>query len=248
LIVSSVDGAISDTVAHGIEEAGVHRVAWDGTGRPDGHYSVSFEAAPVATGVPFVKQSGFSKQRMPTSSPVPIASDSLAELFPITTVPLELQRSDRVFRLSVEGGAAYLAPQKESTPFDNLFSHVALAIGMALTNHVEAGIIFGQDGFHQVRAAVGPIVVPGTGESVETRIVTWVGGYGRYAFALGGTRTFVHASVASGSGGAVSTLGIGMSVLFSSGISLFLMPHVTNQWDVHPSTKWGLNYGLAFQF
>ncbi len=247
LSVSSIDGMIVDTISSGVQEAGVYRATWDGTGRPDGHYAVSFEAVPVTTGIPFVKQGGFVKQAAAAAPEIPSAPDSVIERFPVTVIPLEAQRTDRVFRLCIEGGAAYLDPRKASSPFDNMFSHVSLGIGLALTDRVETGIVFGQDGFHRLRTIANPIIVEGD-DAIETRIVTWVGGYGRYTFTLGGTRGFAYGSVASASGGAVTTLGVGMSVMFSSGISLFMMPHRTDQWDVHPSTKWGLNYGLVFQF
>ena len=249
LTILKPDGSLVDTIANGVVEAGVYRAVWEAGDAAPGGYLCAMEATPTTGGAPYLKQLTFS--RIPKSAtPVsfPSTADSVTEYFPVATIPLENQRATRIFRVMVEGGAAVLSPSKASSPLDNMFSHVAISAGFAINQTFEAGLIFGQDGFHVARDNVNPIIIPSTNEAVETRVAAWYGGYGRIYFAPGNGRGFFHASIASASGGVVSTFGIGYSITLSGGLSMYILPHRTDQWYTNPSTKWGANYGIAFLF
>ena len=250
LTVAKPDGTVLDTLVHRIEEAGVYRSLWDAGKYPAGTYFCSMEATPVPDGAPYFKQIPVTKVAMADISSMRVSNspDSLVEQFPVTTIPLEQQTIDHIFRVLVEGGAGYTEPQNPASPFDNMFSHVSIGLGFTLTKTIEVGLLFGQDGFHRQRQQLNPYIVPAADDAIETYNVPWVGGYGRVYFASGGVRGFTHFSCAAASGGVVSTIGIGVLVPVSNGLSIYLMPDRTDQWTVHPSTKWGANYGIDFYF
>lgn len=249
LLILKPDGTPVDTLVRGYAEAGVYRAMWDASNVPPGSYQCAMEAMPTAGGAPFLKQVTVTRASASSvRSQIPMSADSVAELFPIATIPLEQQHRERIFRLMVEGGAAYLDPRKASSPFDNMFSHVAIGVGFALTPSIDVGMMFGQDAFHSLRENVNPIIVPSTDEAVETHIVPWAGGFTRIYFSTGFSRGFFHASAASATGGLVSTFGIGFTMTLASGLSLYVMPHRTDQWQTHVTTKWGADYGIAFLF
>jgi hypothetical protein len=217
----------------GYREAGTHDVAWDAGNVPDGNYNATLKATN-------------DKGLLLNTSNISLTKDKTAAdtFFPAAG---RMPTSER-FSLSTEAGASYLLPADQKKGLRNMFTHIAMRIGYAITSKVEVGLLLGQDSFNEK---------PGTNVDID-RIVDYggvvpytygyAGPYLRLKFGNSPVQPLLLGSVAFSSASTIAELGFGLSATLLSRIQVFVMPDLLIHFRQPASTKAGLVYGVSVKF
>jgi hypothetical protein len=221
-------------IDQGRREAGVYQVLWQPTDVPDGPYTATMSATDSAGSMVHSASMQITKDRNAAAYTPPR----------LTLAP----PSDGSFVVSTESGFAYQLPVDQKRPLRNMFTHVAVRLGYRFGRHFEAGIIGGQESFHE---APGPNIdidrINDYG-GVVPYTSGFLGTYARILLGVSELQPLLQASLSASSISTIAEIGVGVRMTLFQRVQLFVVPSAVTHLRSAVSTKIGIHYGIGVAF
>lgn len=225
---------VETVIDQGRKEPGIHEIAWNAADLPDGSYTATLTAA-TPDGKPLSSSSMTLTKDQDAPAYTPrrsISFRSLAERFTIAT----------------ESGIAYQIPVDRAKALRNMFTHIALRAGYRFSPAWEAGLVVGQDAFHEY-----------PGPRVDIERISNYGGVVPYTYGYAGpylrwtgngftVRPAAQISYMFTNGAPLAEVGVGVSATVFSRINLYVFPDVLLHLRTDISAKLGVIYGASVGF
>ncbi len=227
-------GSEERILAEGMRNAGTYSVVWDAEDLPDEEYTA------VLTARDSDGNTMFSTERT-------VIKQATAEDFDpgrLTTYRGSYPR----FVISVESGAAYQLPRDNVKSLRNMFTHVVLRLGYRFSDAWEAGVMAGQDAFHEYPGSNVDIAKIGNYGGVVGYTYGYVGPYLRWTPAIGQLRPFLQASAGWSDTAMLTEFSAGLAANIMRNIEVFAAPALVLHWKTERSTKIGVHYGARVRF
>lgn len=234
-----------EVVDAGVKDAGRYRVVWEPTQVEDGSYQAILTAEDSTGSLLHESALPLTKERRAASL------HSGADHGSVTRPPNDqpLIASVPRFRLGLAGGVAYQLPGDQELPLRNMFTHLALRLGYRLSETMEAGLMMGQDAFHET-----------PNSSIDIDRIDRYGGVVGYSYAYLGVYvqrvsasprtlgTAARLSFLLSSEAPITEAGFGLVTEILGGLRIMLMPTVMMHLRSEISTKLGLEYSAQVRF
>ncbi len=217
-------------IDEGPREPGVYSVEWSSGSIPDGIYRATLRATD-------------SMGHEIHASDLMLTKNRAAESWTGTPVHTASSLPPARFTVAAESGAAFQLPRDDARSFRNMFTHIALRVGYRFSSTVEAGVLVGQDAFHE---HPGPDVdidrIPDYG-GVVAYTYGYIGPYVRYTPWSGLMQPLAQVSAGFSDKGTVLEGGFGIRTTVFHLLEVFLVPTVSVHVTSRLSTKIGFSYG-----
>ncbi|MBR9976295.1 MAG: hypothetical protein KFF77_11985, partial [Bacteroidetes bacterium] len=221
-------------LAEGRREAGTYEVVWNASDLPDDEYAASFTATDSDGNELFRNERSVRKTR-----------EAGNWTGPSGTV---LRRENTSLVAGVESGVALLLPADEARALRNMFTHVVFRLGYRFSSRWEAGLIVGQEAFHET---------PGPDVDVDRitdygGVVGYTYGYGaayvRWTLSNATVQPYLEAGAGLSSEAPITQFSGGVKTELLRGVDAYLAPAVLIHMHNETSTKIGIHYGMSVRF
>lgn len=221
-------------LAEGPREAGTYEVVWNAHDLPDDEYAASFTATDPDGNEVFRDERSVRK----THSAGNWTGQS-------GTV---LRRENASIVAGVESGVALLLPADQTRALRNMFTHVVFRLGYRFSSRWEAGLVVGQEAFHET---------PGPDVDIDRiadfgGVVGYTYGYGavyvRWTLSNATVQPYLEAGAGSSSEAPVAQFAGGLKSEILRGVDAYLAPAVLLHLRNETSTKLGIHYGMSVRF
>lgn len=218
----------------GPREAGTYEVVWNAADLPDREYDATFTASDAQGNLLFSEGRTVRKSRE-------------AENWTGERVTM-LRTAHGSLVAGIESGVAYQLPPDQAQALRNMFTHVVLRLGYRFSSRWEAGLIVGQEAFHER-----------PGPDVDIDRISDYGGVVGYTYGYGAAylrwtvsqtllQPYIELGAGASSAAALTQLGFGIKAEILRNLELHLAPSAMVHWTADPSTKLGIQYGMSVRF
>ncbi len=225
---------VEQVLEEGKRQAGTYEVVWNAAELPDDDYTAVFTASDEQGKVIYHDERTLSKSRE--------AADWTGRS------GTRIRGEDAAFVAGIESGVAYQLPSDDARALRNMFTHVVFRIGYRFSTRWEAGIIVGQEAFHET-----------PGPDVDTERIADYGGVVGYTYGYAGPylrwtlgSAFLQPYVELGAGlsgsAALAQVAAGMKASVIRNVEVYVSPAVLLHLKSAVSTKIGLHYGMSIRF
>lgn len=218
----------------GLRQAGTYEVVWNAADIPDDDYAATFTASDLDGKELYRDERTLSKSRD-------------AENWTGVSGTL-LRREPGGFVAGIESGVAYQLPADDIRAMRNMFTHVVFRFGYRFSPRWEAGLIVGQEAFHET---------PGPDVDIDRiadygGVVGYTYGYGaaylRWTLASTVLQPYVELGAGASSAAALGQLAIGVKAELVRNLDVYFSPAALFHLKSETSTKIGLHYGMSVRF
>lgn len=221
-------------LAEGMRNAGTYSVLWNAKDLPDKEYTA------VLTARDSEGNTMYSAERT-------LRKLEAAEDFNPGRL-VTFRGSYPRFVIGVESGAAYQLPRDRAKSLRNMFTHVVLRLGYRISEAWEAGIMAGQDAFHEYPGSDVDINAIGNYGGVVGYTYGYIGPYLRWNPGASRLRPFVQASAGWSETAILTELSAGLAADVLRNIEVYAAPAFVLHWKTARSTKIGVHYGARVRF
>ncbi len=221
----------------GRREAGTYDVVWNAADVPDGTYDVRLEAS-TPDGAAL-----YSEERSVTKD-ANAAAFNAREAFTPSVKMLDTRR----FAVSMESGLAYQTPVDKAKALRNMFTHVALRVGYRVFSWLEAGVVAGQDAFHEKPAANVDIDRISDFGGVVGMTYGYAAPYLRYLPGNTPMSFFAQGSAVFSDAATAVEVAAGLRIALWRQVDGYIGPAMMTHLKHQRSTKFGLHYGMTVRF
>lgn len=218
----------------GPREAGTYEVEWNAADLPDREYDATFTASDADGTVLFTEGRTLRKSRD--------AGNWTGD----RGTMLRYERGAIV--TGIESGLAYQLPADDARALRNMFTHVVFRLGYRFSARWEAGLIVGQDAFHER---------PGPDVDIDRiadygGVVGYTYGYGaaylRWTFSPSFIQPFIEVGAGASGAAALAQLAFGIKAEILRNLDIHLGPSALVHLTAEPATKLGIHYGMSVRF
>jgi len=222
------------TLDEGRREPGTYHSQWMPLDAPDGVYTARLLARDDAGVVIFDGTLDVTKDGK-AASPTPRRRTLAAADPPRIAV-------------STESGLAFQFPVDSRKSLRHMFTHAAVRVGYRFSPLFEAGLLGGQDSFHERPAPNVDIERISDYGGVVAYTYGYIGPYLRLRFGGGAVQPFAQAAALFTNKATVVEAGFGAAMQVFRTVQLHLIPTVMSHLKSEVSTKVGLQYGIGVNF
>ncbi len=219
----------------GMRQAGTYEVVWNAADLPDDDYTAVFTASDAEGKELYRDERTLSKSHD-------------AGNWTGQNNTLIYRSDDARFVAGIESGVAYQLPADNVRALSNMFTHVVFRLGYRLSRRWEAGVMLGQEAFHET-----------PGPNVDIERISDYGGVVGYTYGYGGAylrwtladtflQPFIEAGAGLTSSAALAQLGAGIKAELMRNLSVYITPSALFHLKSEVSTKLGFHYGVSVRF
>jgi hypothetical protein len=218
----------------GVRQAGTYEVVWNAGELPDDQYDATFSAADLDG-----RQLYHDTRTLRKSH----SADNW------TGQRRALLRSDGGRLVAgVESGVAYQLPSDDVRALRNMFTHVLFRIGYRFTPRWEAGLVIGQEAFHETPGPDVDIDRITDYGGVVGYTYGYAGGYVRWTLSSSFLQPYVEAGAGLSSAAGIGLIAAGVKAELIRNLEIYLSPAAMFHLKDAASTKIGIHYGMNVLF
>ena len=209
-------------------------MVWNAAGLPDEEYAATFTASDL-DGVELFRD----ERSLRKSHDAPNWTGRSGTLF---------RREGQAIVFGIESGVAYQLPGDNTRALRNMFTHVVFRVGYRFSSRWEAGIIVGQDAFHET---------PGPDVDIDRiadygGVVGYTYGYGgaylRWTLSASTLRPYLEIGAGLSGEAPLAQFAAGVKADIFRDVEAYLAPAALLHLRSETSTKLGIHYGMSIRF